>query len=141
MDYENSIQSSPNENFATSEIPKPNTYTSQTPLPQRAPGYAPYPVRPTNGEPVSVLRWIGRMLIPWIPFVGAIVNFVMLIIWACSERFEATSKNWAIAAIVITLVKIVCSIIIGIILFGIITALVNDPAFQRDLQLFFSGVY
>ena len=99
-------------------------------------GGAPY----GGGETVSVLRWIGRMLISWIPFVGGIINLIMLIVWACSDRFERTSKNWAIARIVIILVQILISVIFGIFLYTLILELLSDPTFQRDLQMFFSSI-
>ncbi len=98
------------------------------------------PVNYSGGEPVSVLRWIGRMLIPFIPFVGGIINLIMLIVWACSDRFERTSKNWAIARIIIVLVQIVISVIIGIFLYAVFIEVFNDPIFRHEMQSIINGI-
>lgn len=82
--------------------------------------------RPANNQEVSVGRWIGRMLISWIPFVGPLVNFIMLIVWACSDRFERTSNNWAIASIIVSLVGLLFAIIFLIIYGSIIYQIMNS---------------
>lgn len=77
-------------------------------------------------ETVSVMRWIGRMLIPFIPFVGPIVYFIMIIVWACSDRFEATSRNWAIASLIMTAIGIIIGIIVFVLMFTSFSYVLND---------------
>lgn len=129
----------------TGELPVTNSETNQNRNDATyTPGYAPpYPPPPMQhvAEPVSALRWFGRLLIPWIPFVGGLVNLIMLIVWACSNRFEETSKNWAIANLIVTIIGITLSLILGIALYSFIYSLFSDPSFQRDLQLYLNGIY
>lgn len=59
-------------------------------------------------EPVSILNWIGTLIVCCIP----IVNIIMLIVWAVSHK-NPTKKNWAIAQIVIMVIMIVLFILVG----------------------------
>lgn len=122
----------------TQEIPKTgnNGQSIKKQAVYRNAPYQPYyPIQITN-QPVSVLRWIGRELLPFIPFVGVIVNFIMLIVWACTDKFEETSKNWAIATLIITLIRLILGIILIIAVFSIFAGLYSDPQFRRDLEMF-----
>lgn len=127
------INSDNSPRYNTSEIPKVNMSNMHM-------NNAYYAANINRCEEVSIARWIGRMLIPWIPFVGGIINFIMLIVWACSDRFEKSSKNWAVARIVITLIQIVISVIAGIFVYAVLIELFNDPAFQMLLGELIYGV-
>lgn len=111
-----------------------NTYYSGT-----NPASNPYSSRmdysPKN-EPVSVARWVGRMFLTWIPFVGGLIYLIMLIIWACSDRFEKTSKNWAIASLIMAAVNIIVGVIIIWAVFALLFAVFDEPSVQHDLQNF-----
>ena len=92
------------------------------------------------GQPVSVLRWVGRMFLPWIPIVGGLVYFIMIIVWACGDKFDETSKNWAIASIIMIAFNLLVTIVIFCIFYAVFMALFNDASVQRDLQMFFDSV-
>lgn len=81
--------------------------------------------RQAFSEEVSVARWIGRMFLSWIPFVGLLVSFIMLIVWACSDRFERSSKNWAIATIIMGLINLIITVIIFIAFSSVIIGIFN----------------
>lgn len=102
------------------------------------PGMMP-PYREPIGQPVSVLRWVGRMFLPWIPIVGGLVYFIMIIVWACGDKFDETSKNWAIASIIMIAFNLLVTIVLFCIVYAVFTALFNDPSVQRDLQMFFDS--
>ncbi len=103
--------------------PAPNPYSSGL-------DYSP------KNEPVSVARWVGRMFLRWIPFVGGLVYLIMLIIWACSDRFEKTSKNWAIASLIMAAVNIIVGILIVWAVFALLFSIFDDPSVQNDVQNF-----
>ena len=76
-------------------VRRPNAdMTAEQPL-LRQSGYNMRPNQPPRGmtplysepigQPVSVLRWVGRMFLPWIPIVGGLVYFIMIIVWACGD--------------------------------------------------------
>lgn len=77
--------------------------------------------QPTNyEEPVSVLNWIGTMIVTCIP----VVNIIMLIIWAVSHKNQ-TKKNWAIAQIVIIVIGIVLSFVFSAAVVSMFAGLAN----------------
>ncbi len=90
----------------------------------------------TYSRTVSVPAWVGRQFISWIPFVGGIVYLIMLIVWACSDKFERTSKNWAIATIIVTVIKIIIGALIMAGLIALITYAVNNPEFRNEFENF-----
>jgi len=83
-----------------------------------SPAYYPpnYPAYPQSSgkEPISVGGWIGRCLIPYIPFVGGLVYLIMLFIWTGDNQKEETFRNWAKAQLIVMAVVIVVSIILAI---------------------------
>lgn len=91
---------------------------------------------PLTNQPVSVARWIGRMFITWIPVVGSLVYLIMLIVWACSDKFEATSKNWALASLIMTIIRIIVGIAVFYGIFALLAAVFSDPGVQQDFQTF-----
>ncbi|MBR2846922.1 MAG: zinc ribbon domain-containing protein [Clostridia bacterium] len=82
------------------------TYSAPQPTPQPAPQpqqvYNNYYQAPK--QPVSIGGWIGRSLIPCIPFVGAIVYLIMLFIWSGDKTKEETFNNWAKAQLWVMLI-------------------------------------
>ena len=77
--------------------------------------------RPVTKESVSVGGWIGRSLIPYIPFVGGLIYLIMLFIWCGDSTKEDTFRNWAKAQLIVMAIVVVLSVIIGIV-FGVIMA-------------------
>ena len=57
-----------------------------------APHYV--PVQPEK-QSVSVGGWIGRYCLNLIPFVGGLVFFIMLWVWASKKSNEDSFRNWA----------------------------------------------
>ena len=64
-----------------------------------------YPQQPAE-EPVSVLGWIGRSLIPCIPFVGGIVYLIMLFLWMGDKTKQETFRNWAKAQLIVMAIAV-----------------------------------
>ena len=131
-------------------VRRPNAdMTAEQPL-LRQSGYNMRPNQPPRGmtplysepigQPVSVLRWVGRMFLPWIPIVGGLVYFIMIIVWACGDKFDETSKNWAIASIIMIAFNLLVTIVIFCIFYAVFMALFNDASVQRQLQMFFDSV-
>lgn len=82
------------------------------------PVYAPAPV-PAPKKAVSTWGWVGRYALNLIPAVGSLVYFVMLFVWAFSDQYDDTSRNWAkaqliIAAIVVGLVFLLFVLLLGL---------------------------
>jgi hypothetical protein len=80
------------------------TYTA----PQQPYGYQPpqqpygyYPPQQPTEQPISVGGWIGRSLIPCIPFVGGIIYLIMLFVWMGDKTKEETFRNWAKAQLIV----------------------------------------
>lgn len=63
-------------------------------------------------EPVSILAWLGRMLLPYIPFVGWIANLIMLFVWSGDQNKEETSRNWAKARLIVAAVNVLLMILV-----------------------------
>ncbi len=74
----------------------------------------PYAVNTPKPEPVSIGGFIGRSLIPLIPFVGGIVYIIMLFIWGGDTTKEESFRNWAKAQLIMMAIGIVLSIILVI---------------------------
>lgn len=80
---------------------------------QNTPGYG-YGMGPM---PVSVGGWIGRSLIPFIPFVGWLVYLIMLFIWSGDQTKELSFRNWAKAQLVVMAILIGIAIILSLTIF------------------------
>ncbi len=52
-------------------------------------------------QAVSMWAWIGRYALNLIPFVGGLVYFIMLFVWAFDSKYDDTSRNWAKAQLII----------------------------------------
>ncbi len=91
------------------EQPQPVSYPG--------PGYQP------QEEPVSVGGWIGRNLIPLIPFVGSLIFLVMLFIWSGDRTKQATFRNWAKAQLILMAIGVVLGIILVVGIVAIVGAL------------------
>ncbi|TAH64638.1 MAG: zinc-ribbon domain-containing protein [Anaerolineaceae bacterium] len=79
-----------------------------------------------NEKPVSFLNWLGTYAIMFIPFVGGIVLFVMLIVWSFGGNVAESKKNWARA----TLVFMIVMFIIVMIFVLMFIMMLKDPVFQ-----------
>ena len=80
-----------------------------------------------NENPVTFKNWLGTFMIRFIPFVGSLVLFVMLIIWSTGNNVSESKKNWAKAQLVYKLITFVIFILF---LFYIISVLTSDPEFM-----------
>lgn len=58
-------------------------------------------------EHMTVMGWIGRWCINLIPFVGPLIYFVMLIIWAFGDTQKKSLKSYARAALIVGLIGFV----------------------------------
>lgn len=67
--------------------------------------------RDSRNEPMSVKDWLITYLITVIP----IVNIVMLITWAVSDKTNVNKKNWARAAFLMMGIIIAFAVVITII--------------------------
>ena len=56
--------------------------------------------KPVEKEPVSIVGWIGRSMIPLIPFIGPLVYFIMLFVWSDDSDKEDSFRNWAKAQLI-----------------------------------------
>ena len=80
------------------EQPAPQpVYTPPVCVAPPAPHYV--PVQPEK-QSVSVGGWIGRYCLNLIPFAGGLVFFIMLWVWAFSDQYDDTSRNWAKAQLI-----------------------------------------
>ncbi len=59
----------------------------------------------TNNEPVSVLEWMV-MLVNIIPFVGQLIYFIIMLVWAFSDTTKPSKKTFAKATLIIYLISI-----------------------------------
>lgn len=80
---------------------------------------------------VSMLEWLGTYLIMFIPLVGGIVFFVMLLIWSFSNTIPTSKKNWARA----TLIFYVIMIIILIVLLAFYIPALDSSMFNNMLNI------
>ena len=56
---------------------------------------------------VSMWGWVGRYALNLIPFVGGLVYFIMLFVWAFDSKYDETSRNWAKAQLIIGAVAVI----------------------------------
>jgi len=74
-------------------------------------------------QPTSLLGWIGRYAILFVPFA----NIVMLLIWAFSNTTPASKKNWARATLIFLA-------FVFILFIGYMAAVMSTPLFQQMMQ-------
>ncbi len=67
--------------------------------------------RDSRNEPMSVKDWLITYLITVIP----IVNIVMLITWAVSDKTNVNKRNWARAGFLMMGIMIAFAVVINII--------------------------
>ncbi len=116
------------------EPPKPVPQPVYQPQPQPS-AYQPQPNYQTRPQPAPVYQnngagtdprekvygvggWLGSMVVLCIPIVG----IVMMFVWIFSSKVNKNKKNFAIAALILTVIGIVLSIILS----ASIIAFVND---------------
>lgn len=78
-------------------------------------------------QPVKFSNWLGTYMIRFIPFVGSLVFFVMLIIWSIGHDVSESKKNWARAQLVY---KLITFVIFTLFFLWIISVLTSDPVFM-----------
>lgn len=79
-----------------------------------------------ENKPVSFLDWLGTYMIRFIPFVGRVVFFVMLIIWSIGNNVSESKKNWARAKLVYSIIMILITVLFIFLFF----LMLRDPEFQ-----------
>lgn len=71
----------------------------------------PYYYPPQQKEPITVLGWVWRFLIPAIPGVGWIIHIIMLCIWMGDDTKDETFRNWAKAQLIVMAIAVVLVIL------------------------------
>lgn len=94
---------------------------------QSAPQNPPYqhasaPGAPAAAAPLSVLSYIGMIILFAIPIVGLIMMFV----WGFGSDVNPNRKNYALAMLILLIVGIVLSIVLSIAFGAVIAALFSD---------------
>ena len=79
----------------------------------------PYQMYQHAKESVSVGGYIGRTLINYIPFVGPLIYFIMLFVWAGDTSKEDSFRNWAKAQLWVILISVAIALV-SVILIAII---------------------
>lgn len=93
-----------------------------TTVPAEYPGSYQAPAK----TPVSVVGWIGRYMIPFIPVVGGIIYLVMLFVWANDTKKEDSFRNWAKAQLIVVAIGVVLGIILAVVFGVAISELANS---------------
>ena len=92
-------------------------------MPTQAPQAPVYYAPPAPQEqPVSVGGWIGRSLIPCIPFVGSIIYLIMLFIWMGDKTKQETFRNWAKAQLIVLLIVVGLGVLLAVLFGGVLAA-------------------
>lgn len=78
-------------------------------------------------ETVSFGNWFGTLILPFIPIVGSIVFFVMLIVWSVKKEGNESKRNWARAELLV-------SVLVFVMLVGFVSSMMRDPSFQSMFQ-------
>lgn len=52
---------------------------------------------------VSFGNWMKSLLLPFIPFVGIFIYFIMLFVWSFGANINKTKKSWARAQLIVTI--------------------------------------
>ena len=79
-------------------------------------------------EPISIGGWIGRSLIPCIPFVGGIVYLIMLFVWSGDTNKEDSFRNWAKAQLIVMAIFIALIVVFAVSFGSTIAALAQAYA-------------
>lgn len=73
-------------------------------------------------QPMTIMGWLGTMLVMCIPIVGIVMYFV----WLFSGNTNKSKKNLLIAYLILTVVMIVLMIVFGAALSAILLPLLGD---------------
>ncbi len=93
---------------------------SVMPAPPAAPFTPPsYVPAPVPKKAVSTWGWVGRYALNLIPFAGSLVYFVMLFVWAFSDQYDDTSRNWAKAQLIIAAIAVGLVFLLFVLLLGL----------------------
>ncbi|MBQ9120391.1 MAG: zinc ribbon domain-containing protein [Lachnospiraceae bacterium] len=66
----------------------------------------------TSGGPekegsMSMLQWLGIMLLPFVPMVGAFAYLIVLLTWGFGKTATKTRKSWARATLIMLVIAFV----------------------------------
>ena len=89
---------------------------SQQPYQMNMVNYGSY--QAPQDEHVSTLQWIGIFFIPVIPFIGWLVEIVLMFVWAFGGTKKTSLKNYARAVLILAAIAIVISILL-VVVFGV----------------------
>jgi len=111
--------------------PQPQMAPPSAPMmggqPQPAPAYyAGGPPVELRDQPMTVLGWLGTMLIMAIP----IVNIVMFFVWILSSNTNKSKRSYFIASLIIFVVMMVLSIVFWAALSAILLPLLDNMDFE-----------
>ena len=103
------------------QAPAQEAYTPPTQPAYVPPAYVPPTAPAVNYAPVqvpkiavSMWRWVGRYALNLIPFVGGLVYFIMLFVWAFDNKYDDTSRNWAKAQLIIMAAVLVLTVVLAV---------------------------
>lgn len=104
--------------------PQQQPYATQQPYTPQQPQYQQPIVQniivPPVDEHMSVMGWVGRFCINLIPFVGPLIYFIMLFVWAFGDTPKKSLKTFAKANLLIIAVCVGIGLLValGFIIFG-----------------------
>ncbi|HAL73726.1 MAG TPA: hypothetical protein DCM45_01380 [Clostridiales bacterium] len=100
------------------------------------PAYAPPPQAqyypPQNGavneqtKPVGVGGYLGMFALNFIPFVGPLIFFIMLFVWAFGSKANMNKKNLSRALLLMMLILIVIYVAIFVVLMAVFPDLIEQ---------------
>ena len=108
-------------NFGTRTYNQPNAYDQQNAYNQQYYNQPSY-TQPQKDETVSVLDWIGTMLLAAVPCVGIIVY----IVWAFSKDTKKSKSNFCKAQLLMMLIGIALYIVLVVIMVAVIGVSASD---------------
>lgn len=84
---------------------------------------------------MSIGGWIGRSLIPAIPFVGWLVYLIMLFIWSGDHTKEESFTNWAKAQLIVMIIGIVLALFFFLILGAVLGNVLEEVFDAIDVAI------
>jgi hypothetical protein len=103
---------------------RPESTSAPTPPP------IPRAITSNKEKPVSFGDWLGTYLIKFIPLVGNLVFFIMLIVWSVSSEVSESKKNWARANLVFAGITLILTFAFVI----LIIMIIGSPEFQEIIN-------
>lgn len=88
------------------------------------------PKKQTNNSSMSVGKWLGFSLLPFIPLIGTVVYLVLVFKWAFGNHDDLTLKNYAKANLIFMLLAFVLIIGLSILIAMLMPDLLNELGTQ-----------